>query len=265
MSNISIVTAFFDIGRGDWTPDKGLPHYLQRTTDTYIERFGHLAKLNNELVVFTSQDLVDKIKEKCADRSATTHIIAIDFHNQFQEQREVISRIQKDPNFQKMISPQQVKNPEYWSADYVLVNYLKTFFVEYAIKENFASNDLVAWMDFGYCRDASTLNAKTEWSYDFAEDKVHFFDYKDYNGQPIQNIIANNDVHILGAKIVANRNLWPKLRELISGAFKNLTDANLIDDDQTLMLLATLYQPDLFELHRIVESDPFVMFREYCN
>jgi len=26
MNEISIVTAFFDIGRGDWTPDKGLPH-----------------------------------------------------------------------------------------------------------------------------------------------------------------------------------------------------------------------------------------------
>jgi len=265
MGNISIVTAFFDIGRGDWTPDKGLPHYLQRTTDTYIERFSHLAKLNNELIVFTSQDLVDKIKDKCPDRSATTHFVIIDFDNQFQEQRAFISKIQKDPNFQRMINPYQVKNPEYWSADYVLVNYLKTFFVEYAIKEGFATNETVSWMDFGYCREESTLNGKTEWAYDFAEDKIHFFDYKTYNGQPIQQIIANNDVHILGAKIVANKNLWPKLRELISGAFKNLTDANLIDDDQTMMLLATLYQPDLFELHRIVESDPFVMFREYCN
>jgi len=215
--------------------------------------------------VFTSQDLVDKIKDKCPDRSATTHFVIIDFDNQFQEQRAFISKIQKDPNFQRMINPYQVKNPEYWSADYVLVNYLKTFFVEYAIKEGFATNETVSWMDFGYCREESTLNGKTEWAYDFAEDKIHFFDYKTYNGQPIQQIIANNDVHILGAKIVANKNLWPKLRELISGAFKNLTDANLIDDDQTMMLLATLYQPDLFELHRIVESDPFVMFREYCN
>jgi hypothetical protein len=32
MNEITIVTAFFDIGRGNWTPDKGLPHYLQRTT-----------------------------------------------------------------------------------------------------------------------------------------------------------------------------------------------------------------------------------------
>ena len=265
MGNISIVTAFFDIGRGDWTPDKGLPHYLQRTTDTYVDRFSHLATLNNELVIFTSQELVEKIQSKCTERTAPTHIIAIDFKNQFQEQRDLISKIQKDPNFQKMINPYQVKNPEYWSADYVLVNYLKTFFAEYAIKENFASNDLVAWMDFGYCREKSTLYGKTEWTFDFEEDKIHFFDYKLYNGQPIQTIIANNDVHILGAKIVAGKNMWPKLRELIGGAFKNLTDANLIDDDQTMMLMANLYQPEIFKLHRIEESNPFVMFKNYCN
>ena len=53
--SISIVTAFFDIGRGDWTPDKGLPHYLHRTTDTYIERFGHLATLENEITVNWNQ------------------------------------------------------------------------------------------------------------------------------------------------------------------------------------------------------------------
>ena len=51
MNEISIVTAFFDIGRGDWTPDKGLPHYLQRTTDTYFDRFANMANLDNTLVV----------------------------------------------------------------------------------------------------------------------------------------------------------------------------------------------------------------------
>ena len=39
MNDITIVTAFFDIGRGEWTPDKGLPHYLHRTNQTYLQRF----------------------------------------------------------------------------------------------------------------------------------------------------------------------------------------------------------------------------------
>ena len=51
MGNITIVTAFFDIGRGSWTPDKGLPHYLQRSNETYLERFGHMATLDNEMEI----------------------------------------------------------------------------------------------------------------------------------------------------------------------------------------------------------------------
>jgi hypothetical protein len=49
-NDVSIVTFFFDTGRGDWTPDKGFPHYLHRTVDTYFERFGYMAQLDNEMI-----------------------------------------------------------------------------------------------------------------------------------------------------------------------------------------------------------------------
>jgi len=263
MSDISIVTAFFDIGRGDWTPQKGLPHYLHRTTDTYFERFGHLAQLDNEMVIFTSEDLADKVYELRKDKITKTKIISIDFQNTFQKERELISKIQKDSTFQSMINPVQIRNPEYWSADYVLVNYLKSHLVNFSIQNNFVDTDLVSWLDFGYCRNKETLNNVKEWKYPFDTSKIHFFNFREYQNLPIQTIIANNIVHMFGAKIVAGKEMWPKLEELIRGAFKNLTDANMIDDDQTLMLLAYLYDKDLFELHRIDENDPFVIFRNF--
>ena len=67
MSEISIVTAFFDIGRGNWTPDKGLPHYLQRSNDTYLERFSHLSKLENEIVIFTTNENINAARITAAD------------------------------------------------------------------------------------------------------------------------------------------------------------------------------------------------------
>mgnify|MGYP003352720033 FL=1 len=83
MNNIDIVTAFFDIGRGDWTPDKGLPHYLVRTTDTYFERFRNLCKLDNNIIVYTSEDLVDKVKEIRGDKPIK--IVPVDFQNNFEK------------------------------------------------------------------------------------------------------------------------------------------------------------------------------------
>ena len=133
MSDITIVTAFFDIGRGDWTPDKGLPHYLQRTTDTYLERFANMAKLDNDMVVFTSPDLVEKI-EKLRE-GKPTKVIQKDFSTLASKLKNEITRVQSLQKYQEMINPRQVKNPEYWNADYVLVNLLKSSFITIAINK----------------------------------------------------------------------------------------------------------------------------------
>lgn len=260
MNEITIVTAFFDIGRGNWTPNKGLPHYLQRTTDTYLERFGHMAKLENPMVIYTSKDMVEKIRALRQNRP--TEILTVDFPNSFVELRKEIERVQKDSSYQSKINPMQVKNPEYWNADYVLVNLLKSSFVNRAL--DVIKTDLIAWIDFGYCREKSTLNNVKKWQYPFDKDKIHFFNLKDWKeGTFIQDVIFNNDVHITGPCIVAGRTMWPVLEKLVHHNVNELLSNNLIDDDQTLLLMAYLQAPQYFELHKVSEQDWFIAFKDY--
>jgi len=262
MNDITIVTAFFDIGRGDWTPDKGLPHYLHRTTKTYLDRFSHMAKLENPMVVYTSKEFINDIKFIRQDRP--TEILALDFPNSFEKLREEIIRVQKDPQYQAKINPMQVKNPEYWNADYVLVNLLKSSFVTKAMQTNLIQTDLVAWLDFGYCREESTLNNVKKWQYPFAKDKIHFFTLKDWKeGTYIEDVIFNNDVHVTGPCIVAGKEMWPVLEQLVHHNVGELIKNNLIDDDQTLLLMSYLQKPELFELHKVSSNDWFVAFKEY--
>ena len=262
MNDIGIVTAFFDIGRGNWTPDKGLPHYLQRTTDTYFERFAHLAKLDNEMVVYTSEDLAPKIKELRGNK--TTHINVVDFKTSFEDLRNMITKTQENPDFRKHINPTQIKNPEYWNADYVLVNLLKASFARRAITMNQFESDMVAWLDFGYCRDESTLNGVTKWQYPFNKEKIHLFNIKDYvEGTFISDIIFNNDVHMTGPCIVASKDNWTVMENLVQNNTRELLKNNLIDDDQTLLLMAYLSAKELFELHSVSPSDWFVAFRKF--
>jgi protein YibB len=262
MSEITIVTAFFDIGRGDWTPEKGLPHYLQRTSNTYLERFGHLAKLENPMVVYTSKEFSDDIRLLRQNRP--TEILIIDFDESFEKLKKEVSNVQKNPEYQSKINPMQVRNPEYWNADYVVVNALKSSFVTRALQSQLIKTDLVAWLDFGYCRDASTLNGVKEWKYNFDKEKIHFFNIKDYvDGTYIQDIIANNDVHITGPCIVAGKDMWPTLEALVYHSITELIKNDLIDDDQTLLLMSYLQKPEIFELHRVSGNDWFVAFKEY--
>ena len=262
MSKISIVTAFFDIGRGFWTPEKGLPHYLQRSNETYIERFSHLLKLETDITVFTSKDMEERLWREVGDRKFKTTIVPIDL-SVFAGMRERIREVQQLDSFKSSINPSQIKNPEYWSADYVLVNMLKSHFVNHAIGSGVISTDLVAWLDFGYCREDNTLNNVKLWNYPFNKEKIHFFNIKDYTGTSITDIIANNDVHITGPCIVASQSMWPELEKLVDKSFRELLDKNLIDDDQTLLLMSYLTQPDSFELHPISPNDWFIAFRKY--
>ena len=262
---ITIVTAFYDIGRGDWTPDKGLPHYLQRTTETYIERFSHMAKLENEIVVFSSPDIIEKLKPLRGD--LPTKWVSFDIFSQYEDLIKGVHEIQRSESFQKIIHPSQRANPEYWNPNYVVINFLKSVFVNLAINNNLVNTELVAWLDFGYCRTADKVPASKKWSYDFDVNKMHLFNYKEYDNKPITDVIATNDVYILGAKIVGGKTAWPKFENLMKDSLIELGKTGLVDDDQTLMLMSTIKEPELFELHKIPDHqlglDPFVIFSDF--
>jgi len=264
MKNISIVTAFFDIGRGDWSMDKGHPHYLHRTTDTYIERFTHLTKLKNEIIVITSPDIAEKLK-KVSDR---IKVIEYDPFTEFSDVSKKIVSIHNNEAYKRMIEPSQIKNPEYWSEKYVLVNLLKSTFVNLAIDKGLVTNDTVAWLDFGYCRSEQTLPKSLEWCYDFDPEKIHLFSYKDLKPNvSFKQVVVTNDVHILGAKMVADKKLWPFMRTKMFEAFEQLYSEGLTDDDQSMMLMCATQYPNLFQQHRIPDHqfglDAFVIFKNF--
>lgn len=259
MNDITIVTAFFDIGRGEWTPDKGLPHYLHRTNDVYLQRFGHLSKLDNKVIVFTSEEFAQEVKDLRGDKD--TVVVVLDFDKILLELKKKVKEVQESEDYRKKINPYQILNPEYWNTDYVVVNLLKSTFVRRAIQMNAVETDLVAWLDFGYCREP--INC-TKWSYPFNKDKIHFFTIKDWvEGTYIQDVIANNDVHITGPCIVAGKDMWINLEALVNHNTQELLKNNLIDDDQTVLLMSYLSRPELFELHKVSPSDWFVAFKEY--
>ena len=63
VNSITIVTAFFDIGRGDWSTEKGHSSHLLRNNQTYLSYFENLAKLDNEMVVFTFEEMKPYIRK----------------------------------------------------------------------------------------------------------------------------------------------------------------------------------------------------------
>jgi len=266
MGNISIVTAFFDIGRETWTQDKGLPHYLYRPLQTYFDRFANMAKLDNEMVIFTTPDLVDKVWEYRKGKEDITKVIGIDYADEFKDIRLAIASIQTNPEYQSKIAPHQARNPEYWSPDYVLVNTLKSHFVNRAIHNGYTTNEIVAWVDFGYCRNTEEFIKGDKWEYDFDTQKITLFRLKEFDtNRTILDLIANNDVHMTGGSIVGGKEVWPTFDALIQHSFNELYKNGLVDDDQTLLLMASLLKPDLFKIYDVTHGEDWLRHNSVFN
>lgn len=268
-NDITIVTAFFDIGRGNLPTEKHgrvLPHYQHRSTNTYFEYFNNLAKLQNDMVVYTTENFAEQIynirdQHGLKDK---TQVVVLESYlpPQLQDVKTRVQEVMDSPDYYSRVNNPQLI--EYWHSDYVLVNIFKSIYVTHAIDSGLVKNDITAWIDFGYCRNPNTITTSNKWTYDFDREKIHFFNIRDIEpDRPIDDIIFTGDVYTMGCHIVAGTKKWDLLKRLMVGNLELLLKHNLIDDDQTLMLMSYLMKPEEFELHNVDQSDWFIIFKNF--
>ena len=57
--------------------------------------------------------------------------------------------------------------------------------------------------------------------------------------------------------------MWSKLEYLVHHSIEEMVKNDLIDDDQTMLLMSYLFAPNIFELHPVSPDNWFVAFKEY--
>lgn len=260
-NTVTIVTAFVDIGRGSWEGVKNnqlIPSYIKRDTDTYFKRFERLTKLKNPIVVYAESKHFDRIKAMRED------ITLIGIDTLFEDHKHLVTAIdtvQQDPCFIKFVDNPSA--PEYWSPQYVAINLMKSHFVDYAVSQGLCKTDSAAWLDFGYCRDDTYCPEGMEWKFN-TEDKINLFCMNPYtHTKPIFEIIKTGEVYMQGCHIVAPPHRWKMLKHLINENLSTLFHVGLVDDDQTLLLMAYRTVPDAFKLNTGNPSDWFTIFKDY--
>lgn len=263
--SITIVTAFFDIGRSDWSIESGHSSYLKRTTEEYFNYFENLAKLNNMMVVFTTENLKKQILDIRGD--LPTKVIVIDLERKFTNILKKIERIQNLDEFKNMIKPEQLKNPECWSSQYVLINNLKSYFVCKALLSCEIKDELVAWVDFGYCRHKETLNNCIHWNYKFNKEKINLFTIKKRfplkSKVPSWEELLNSNAYFIGGCVVAAPDLWMDFNRILWEIQQEFLDHNVVDDDQNVVLKAYLLHKEIFKINYLGKNDWFALFQKY--
>ena len=243
MKPVTVVTAYFDIGRKDF---KAVP----RTGDVYFEQFAFWARMRNHLVVYTDADSearILKIRDKFGLLEQTTVLVLDDLFAIEPEIYESMRSVAQDQFFRDFrIMPNATSGiPEY---SYLML--LKTWFLADAVKRGLTS-ETIAWLDFGFNHGGHAYPNCEEFDFEWSSesiDKVQLFVFGEYDERPIFEIIRRLSDYVMGATFLAPSDrageLWDANRE----AMVNLLRLGLIDDDQLIQLLSYRTHPDLYDL-----------------
>jgi protein YibB len=259
MGQPTVVTAFYDLGRGTWPAvvrGRTLPAYQHRTVDEYFACFARLAALRNDMVIFTPPAFADRVRalRRTQAPDSRTDVIAIAPIED--EYPALVDRLSDRMEAMYAYAPGYLQAPylpEYWHPRYVLVNVAKAAFVCRAYEEAVVDRcALAAWIDFGYCRDDRAVPQSRRWSYDFGPDKMHLFALREPDvKRPIFDVVRSGDVYIMGCHMVGDRRAWQRLCARNFTNVEILMKCGLVDDDQTVLLMSYLDAPDDVELHRM--------------
>ena len=240
--SILFVSAFKDIGRGDW-------FLFNRTTDQYINWFLHVAtKIEYPCIVFVEES----VKIKLNQHKLSPHVIILDmnsvstFYTRFLEKE---THIIKSKQFLEKIPFYRQVYPETQSAEYNLVNHSKINYVRHA-KQLYPHYDFYSWIDFGMFRD-STMIPKNLSIKEFPPSKIIFQSVK----SPSQRIsaldmLSSDDIYITGPSYVLPHSLVETYESLYEKKLLELHKQSIVDDDQSIVLQLFYDQPQLFHLYQ---------------
>jgi len=260
---VTIVTGFVDINRGNWVGTvngRPLDGFMQRDVETYLQRFERLTKVNNPIVCFIHSQYHERILKMRSDIT----LVAID--DILSDNIDLINRIKKVQQNEHFINYVTRPNvPEYWSPEYVLVTSYKSYFCNFAVKNNLNKTNTVAWIDFGYGRPETPIPDNFTWKYN-TNGYIHLWcnTRTPIDKLPIYEIVRTGEVYIQGCHVVAPADKWEYMDKMFFESLNSLINIGMTDDDQTLFLMAYRQCPEIFDIHYV---DPnsfwFMIFRDF--
>lgn len=255
MSELTIVTAFFDIGRKNF-------EIISRDNETYIEYFECWARINNKIVVYTQPQFKDKIlsiRKKYNQEDNTTIILIEDIDlidgTMLHKYEELVKKRHLE-NFKVLQNTISANKPRY---DYLML--LKYWFLMDAEKKGFI-DDFAVWLDFGYGHGDFFAEPKEfdfKWKYDF-DRKITLFLCYDLDDMPMYEVVRCSLNYVMGFMVVAPKELCEPLWTYVREAADMLTRIGFVDDDQTVLLLAYRNHMESFKTLR---SDWFMPLVTY--
>ena len=242
-----------------------VPAWQRRSTETYLARFENLARLHNQMVIFTEDRFAGAILDIRRQRGLeelTTIMVCDDLLGENGQLADLCRSIELTMGSELHGLVHNPGYPEFWNPDYVLLMSLKPVFVSAALDLHLIAHAQIAWVDFGYCRDDQRFDPAVPWHFD-CRGRMNIFYVQALDNRPIFDIIRSGAQYFQGRHLVGPAECWPRFRELMDEAWASLLACGLVHHDEPRILMAYRAMPELFRAHAVDPTDWFVIFKKF--
>lgn len=247
-SDLTIVTAFFDIGRSAYG-DK-----FSRSNEKYFNYFKFWAGIKNNLVVYTQPEFKDEVLKIRQEKGLLDKTIVIthsledidlELYNVFKETFEKYPqtwRITKKPH------------PEILFYKYCYVNCMKSFFVCNAIQNKLISTKNIMWLDFGYNHsgdfytDGSQFDFYLSFKKSYDQDKLIIYKMGNDTNKSMAQIYYDMSVLYIGPQLCGSSQAWVSFNKHMKESVISFAKKGMADDDQFYMLDVVRNYPNFYQI-----------------
>lgn len=244
--SLCIVTAFLDIGRQSWSA-------FTRSLDQYFNNFHPYTKLNQEIIVFIDDSLLDVMTLLCKN---APHIKLIPInrgwmhehihaYRQLDREREIM----ESERFRKLIQ-HRAHHPECCKPEYNIMQHAKIDFIVYAIQNKLSNAEYYAWSDFGYFQTPTAIPTKPLNLNKFDLEKINFSGISpltDHDSN-ILFTLTQAPTRIGGGFFLGKIDLLLQYQKLYHEICRDFHRMGIVDDDQHVMIQSVFRAPSLIHV-----------------
>jgi hypothetical protein len=239
-----MVTAFFDIGRGNWN------NKYNRSSEIYISQFSKYLELDYNLIVFMDSRYNIPCKENMTIIPIDHKFLETEIHGWKQLNRD--KEIMKSVEYTTLVAD-RINNghPENIYAEYNCIVHAKIDFINYAVKHGYIKHGTICWSDFGIFKIfGERLPTKPLNSLKMNTSKINILlcnKLSSYDKDPYYTLKVAPD-KIGSGYFTLPVSLVSELQELYHSTLEELYSLGISDDDQHILLRCYYKKPYLFEL-----------------
>lgn len=260
MSDVTLVTAFYDIGRSDWNSQ------FTRKSQEYIESFRLFLNYDHAMIIYIDSRYFDTLSKMvgCSPYPKNKRVVSIDeawmkeniwAWSRLDREREIMSS-----DFYRSLIPHRIaaRYPENVNPEYTIITHSKVDFVCNAIDSDMISTEMVVWVDFGYFHNKTQekhipLNRFDPTKMDYTKINLCGMARIDDRDKDVLYTLRYAPVKICAYLFAATKSNMKVFQNLSHQALEAYQSAGIADDEQAVWLLCYFSDESLFEVHYFPE------------